>query len=575
MRTYWVGLLMTAGVFAGSGTSIAKTGFGPANPFYAPSPLPFHAPPFDRIHDADYAPAIDAGRSAQIQEVEAIANDPALPDFENTFAAMERSGQLLQRVLQAFGGVTGANTNPALQAVRKDEAPRLAAHQDAIRLNPRLFERVKSVYAQRAALGLKGEQLRLVEVTYERFVHAGANLSEQDKAKLKVLNEEESTMTDRAAREKLFNAGWTRAERGGEDDTRAVIARLAQVRAEKAKLLGYPSYAAWKLEDQMARTPDAVEKFLGDLTPAAVAKVRADASELQAVADGTPVQAWDWDFYAEQVRKQKFDLDEAATKPYFEIDNVLQNGVFYAAHQLYGISFKERKDIPVYQPEMRVFEVTDADGKPLALFYTDYWKRDNKNGGAWMSEFVGQSKLLGTLPVVYNVCNFQKPAPGQPALISFSDVTTMFHEFGHALHGMFSDATYPSLSGTSVPRDFVEFPSQFNEHWALYPSVFANYAKHYQTGAPMPSELVDKIKRARTFNQGYSVTELLAAAQLDMQWHTLPAGAPLQTPDTFEQAALTKTNLALKQVPPRYRSSYFMHIWGNGYAAGYYAYLWS
>ncbi len=639
MRAYRVILLMAAGVFAGSGTSVAQSGFGPANPFYAPSPLPFHAPPFDHIRNADYAPAIDAGRSAQIREIEAIANDPAPPDFENTFAAMERSGQLLQRVLQAFRGVTGANTNPALQAVRKDEAPRLAAHEDAIRLNPKLFERVKSVYAQRTALGLKGEQLRLVEVTYEQFVHAGANLSERDKAKLKVLNEEESTlgnafetkllaatksaaftatekrslaglseaqvqaaagaaearkqpgyviplqnttqqpalasMTDRAAREELFNAGWTRAERGGEEDTRAVIARLAQVRAEKAKLLGYPSYAAWKLEDQMARTPDAVEKFLGDLTPAAVAKVRADASELQAVAGGTPVEAWDWEFYAEQVRKQKFDLDEAATKPYFEIENVLRNGVFYAAHQLYGISFRERKDIPVYQPEMRVFEVTDADGKPLALFYTDYWKRDNKNGGAWMSEFVGQSKLLGTLPVVYNVCNFQKPASGQPALISFSDVTTMFHEFGHALHGMFSDATYPSLAGTAVPRDFVEFPSQFNEHWALYPTVFANYAKHYQTGAAMPAGLVEKIKRARTFNQGYSVTELLAAAQLDMQWHSLPAAAPLQTADAFEQQALQKTDLALKQVPPRYRSSYFMHIWGNGYAAGYYAYLWS
>ncbi len=630
---------MAAGVLTGSGTAIAQGGFGPANPFYTAGTLPFHAPPFDRIRDADYAPAIDAGRAEQLREIEAIANNPAAPTFENTFAAMERSGQLLERVLQVFGGVTGANTNPALQEVRKQEAPRLAAHEDAIRLNPKLFARVKAVYDRRAALALQGEQLRLVEVTHERFVHAGANLSEADKVKLKALNEEESTlgnafenkllaatksaafttndkadlaglseaqvqaaagaaqgrkqggylvplqnttqqpglasMQDRAAREKLFNAGWTRAERGGDDDTRATIARLAQVRAEKARLLGFSTYAAWKLDDQMARTPDAVERFLGDLTPAAVAKVRADAAELQSAAGDGPIAAWDWEYYAEQVRKRKYDLDEAATKPYFEIGNVLENGVFYAAHQLYGISFKERKDIPVYQPDMRVFEVMDVDGKPLALFYTDYWKRDNKNGGAWMSEFVRQSKLLGTLPVVYNVCNFQKPAPGQPALISFSDVTTMFHEFGHALHGMFSDATYPSLAGTAVPRDFVEFPSQFNEHWALYPSVFANYAKHYQTGAPMPADLVEKIKRARTFNQGYSVTELLAAAQLDMQWHTLPAGAPLQTPDRFEQAALEKTNLALGQVPPRYRSSYFMHIWGNGYAAGYYAYLWS
>ncbi len=639
MQKLWLGVWMAAGALTMAASAGAQTAFGPANPFFSESTLPFHAPPFDRITDADYEPAIDAGRAAQLKEVEAIANSPAEPTFDNTLVALERSGQLLQRVMQAFSGVAGANTNPSLQAVRKAEAPKLAAHGDAIRLNPKLFARVKAVYDRRAALGLKGEQLRLVEVTYERFVHAGANLSEADKTKLKAFNEEESTlsnafetkllaatkaaayrtddktalaglsaaqvqaaagaaegrnpqgfltplqnttqqpdlagMTDRAARAALFKTGWTRAERGGDDDTRAPIARLAQVRAEKAKLLGYPTYAAWKLEDQMARTPDAVEKFLGDLTPAAVAKAHAEAAELQSVAGQEPVQAADWEFYAEQVRKRKYDLDEAATTPYFEILNVLENGVFYTAHLLYGLNFTERHDIPVYQSDVRVFEVTEADGKPLALFYADYWKRDNKNGGAWMSEFVGQSKLLGTLPVVYNVANFPKPAPGQPALISFGDVTTMFHEFGHALHGIFSSAEYPSLSGTSVPRDFVEFPSQFNEHWALYPSVFASYAKHYQTGAPMPPELVEKIKRARTFNQGYGVTELLAAAQLDMQWHTLPADAPLQTPDAFEKSALAKTNLALEQVPPRYRSTYFMHIWGNGYAAGYYAYLWS
>ncbi len=639
MRIRWTGVWMIAGVLAVSGAAGAQGSFGPGNPFYAESTLPFHAPLFDRIKDADYEPAIDAGRAAQLKEMAAIANDPAKPTFENTFLAMERSGALLQRVMRVFGGVTGANTNPALQAVRKTEAPKLAAQSDAIYLDAKLFARVKAVYDQRASLGLQGEQLRLVEVTHERFVHAGANLSEADKAKLKTLNEEESTlgnafetkllaatkagafattdkaalaglseaqvqaaagaakgrgqagfvvplqnttqqpelagMTNRAVREKLFNDAWTRAERGGDDDTRATIARLAQVRAEKAKLLGYPTYAAWKLEDQMAKTPERAVQFLNELTPAATAKAHAEAAELQAVAGGQAIEPWDWEFYAEQVRKQKYDLDEAAVKPYFEINNVLENGVFYAAHLLYGISFTERKDIPVYQPDVRVFEVADADGKPLALFYADYWKRDNKNGGAWMSEFVGQSKLLGTLPVVYNVANFQKPAAGQPALVTFSDVTTMFHEFGHALHGMFAAAEYPSLSGTAVPRDFVEFPSQFNEHWALYPSVFAHYAQHYQTGAPMPGELVAKIKQARTFNQGYSVTELLAAAQLDMQWHTLPASAPLQTPDAFEKAALERTNLALKQVPPRYRSSYFMHIWGNGYAAGYYAYLWS
>ncbi len=641
----WAGVWMAAGALTvGSiGGQAQQAGFGPSNPFYAESTLPFHAPPFDRIHDADYQPAIEAGMAAQRREMAAIANDPAKPTFDNTFVAMERSGALLRRVMQVFGGVTGANTNPTLQAVQKTEAPKRAALADAIYLNPKLFARVKAVYDERAGLHLEPEQLRLVEVTYERFVHAGAKLEDTDKTKLKALNEEESTlgnafetkllaatkaaaytttdknalaglseaqvqaaagaakgrkqegfvlplqnttqqpdlasMSNRSARQALFEDSWTRAERGGENDTRATIARLAQVRAEKAKLLGYPTYAAWKLEDQMAKTPAAAIHFMDALEPGATAKAREEAGELQKVIDaqggGFQVAPWDWEFYAEQVRKQKYDLDEAQVKPYFEIDNVLQNGVFYAAHLLYGISFKERKDIPVYEPDVRVFEVSDTDGKPLALFYCDYWKRDNKNGGAWMSEFVGQSKLLGTLPVVYNVANFTKPAPGRPALISFDDVTAMFHEFGHALDGMIADTEYPSLSGTSVPRDFVEFPSQFNEHWALYPSVFAHYAKQYQTGAPMPADLVAKIKRARTFNQGYAVTELLAAARLDMEWHTLPADAPLQDPDTFEQQALERTHLALKQVPPRYRSSYFMHIWGNGYAAGYYAYLWS
>ncbi len=634
---------IAVGGAAGSQMAQGQAGFGPANPFYAESALPFHAPPFDRIKDGDYQPAIEAGMAAQLRETDEIANNGAKPTFDNTFVAMERSGLLLERVMHAFSGVAGANTNPALQAVQKAEAPKLAAHADAIHLNVKLFARVKAVYDERASLQLKREQLRLVEVQYQRFVHAGAELSDSDKVQLRKLNEEESTLSNafetkllaatkagayattdpaalaglseaqvqaaagaakarkqdgyvlplqnttqqpdlamlnnRATRAALFQDSLTRAERGGESDTRSTIARLAQVRAQKAKLLGYPTYAAWKLEDQMAKTPVAALHFMDALVPASTARAQNEAAEIQKVIDaqhgGFQLEASDWNFYAEQVRKAKYDLDEAQIKPYFEIDNVLQNGVFYAAHLLYGISFKERRDIPVYEPDVRVFEVTDADGKPLALFYCDYWKRDNKNGGAWMSEFVGQSKLRGTLPVVYNVANFTKPAPGQPALISFDDVTTMFHEFGHALHGMFASTEYPSLSGTSVPRDFVEFPSQFNEHWALYPEVFQHYAKHYQTGAAMPPELAAKIKQARTFNQGYLLTELLAAAELDMQWHTLPADAPLQEPDTFEQQALAKTHLALKQVPPRYRSSYFMHIWGNGYAAGYYAYLWS
>jgi peptidyl-dipeptidase Dcp len=638
-------IAIAAGALAlGSTAAAAQTvPFGPSNPFYAPSTLPFQAPPFDRIKDSDYQPAIEAGMEQQLQEVEAIANDPAPPTFENTLVALEKSGRLLHRVRNVFDGVTGANTDPVLEKVQQIEAPKLAAHQDAIYLNPKLFHRVAAIYQERESLHLDAESLRLVEVVYQRFVHAGAQLSEADQEQLRKINQEESTLTnefrtrllaagkdgaftttdraalaglsdaqiaaaaeaakgrnqngyvlplqnttqqpdltflsDRATRQALFEDSWNRAERGNADDTRAIIERLAQLRAQKAALLGFPNYAAWKLDDQMAKTPEAALRFMNALVPAATAKAEGEAREIQQVIDaqhgGFELEPWDWNYYAEQVRKAKYDLDEAQVKPYFELNNVLENGVFYAAHQLYGITFQERKDIPVYSPDVRVFEVFDADGKPLALWYGDYFKRDNKEGGAWMSNFVGQSKLLGTLPVIYNVANFPKPAPGEPALISFTDVTTMFHEFGHALHGMFADTEYPSLSGTDVPRDFVEFPSQFNEHWASYPAVFDHYARDYRTGAPMPAELAAKIKQAATFNQGYELTELLAAAELDMQWHTLPANAPLQNADAFERQALEKTHLLLRDVPPRYRSSYFLHIWSNGYAAGYYAYLWS
>jgi peptidyl-dipeptidase Dcp len=639
--------LITSGALAlgTANTSAAATDakFGPSNPFYAPSTLPFHAPQFDKIKDEDYQPAIEAGMAAELSEIQAIADNPEPPTFENTLVAMEQTGQLLQRARAAFGAVTSANTNPVLQKVRSEMAPKQAAHHDAIYLNAKLLARVAAVYQQRATLKLDGESLRLLEVTYDNFVRSGANLSEADKTELKKLNEEISTLSNRfstkllaatkdgaylttdksalaglsdaqiaaaahaaesrkqegyvlplqnttqqpdlaslgvrAAREALFEKSWNRAERGDANDTRDDIVHLAQLRARRAQLLGYPNHAAWKLGDQMAKTPEAALKFMDALVPGATAKAASEGKDIQDVIDaqkgGFALQPWDWDFYSEQVRKAKYDLDEAAVKPYFELNNVLENGVFYAANQLYGITFHERKDIPVYQPDVRVFEVSNADGKPLALFYCDYFKRDNKQGGAWMGSFVEQSKLIATLPVVYNVANFSKPAPGEPALISFTDVTTMFHEFGHALHGMFSNTEYPSLSGTATARDFVEFPSQFNEHWALYPSVFAHYAKHYKTGAPMPTDLVAKIKNAAKFNQGYRLTELVAAAQLDMQWHTLPASAPLQQPDAFEKQALEKTHLQLSAVPPRYRSSYFSHIWGGGYSAGYYSYLWA
>jgi peptidyl-dipeptidase Dcp len=621
--------------------------FGPANPFYAASTLPFHAPPFNRIHDSDYQPAIDAGMAQEVRQVETIAKNPASPTFANTIVALEQSGQLLDRVMQVFNCVTGANTDPTLQKVQEEEAPRLAATQDAIYLNSKLFARVKSLYQMRASLHLDPESLRLVEYDYQQFVKAGANLSDADKTKLKKLNEEDSTLensfmtkllaaakagaystTDKAVlaglstgqlasaaqdaeqrkqtgwliplqnttqqpeltnlsnrqtRHTIFENSWDRAERGGPNDTRATIARLAQLRGQKAALLGFPNYAAWELTDQMAKTPQAAIDFVHALVPAATAKAATEAQEIQDLIDrqaagqhrAFTLQPWDWEFYSEQVRKAKYDLDESEIKPYFELNSVLQNGVFYAAHKLYGITFQERHDIPVYQPDVRVFEVFDANGKPLALFYCDYFKRDNKSGGAWMDNLVTESRLLHQLPVVFNVANFQKPAPGQPALLSWDDVTTMFHEFGHALNGMFADTVYPSLSGAQTPRDFVEFPSQFNEHWASDPAVFEHYAKNYKTGAPMPPELVARLKKSQTFNQGYMLTELLAAAMLDLDWHTLPASAPLENPDTFEKNALERSNLWISYVPPRYRSSYFLHIWANGYAAGYYAYLWT
>ena len=635
-----VGMLADAPDAAAKGAAALPA----SNPFAHESTLPFQAPPFDKIKDADYQPAMEAGMAEQRAEMEKIADNKDAPTFENTIVAMEKTGSLLQRVGQVFGAVSGANTNPTLQKVQETEAPKLAALQDSIFLNPKLFARVEAVYNQRATLKLDPESLRLVEYDYKAFVHAGAKLSEADKAKLKKLNGEESTLsaqfvnkllaaakagalvvddkarlagasdadiaaaaqaakerkldgkwviplqnttqqpalqtlTDRSTREKLFQAGWTRAEKGDANDTRDTIARIAQIRAQKAKLLGFDSYAAWTLEDQMAKTPVTALKFMDDLVPAATGKARAEAADIQAQIekDGEKfkLEPWDWQLYAEQVRKAKYDLDEEQIKPYFELDNVLKNGVFYAANQLYGLTFTERKDLPVWQPDVRVFNVIDKDGKQIGLFYCDYFKRDNKSGGAWMSNMVGQSKLLGTQPVIYNVANFTKPAPGQPALLSFDDVVTMFHEFGHALHGFFADEEYPSLSGTSTARDFVEFPSQFNEYWASNPKVFANYAKHYKTGEPMPAALVEKIKKARTFNKGYDMTELLSAALLDMSWHTLPADAPKQDVDAFEAQALRKNHTDLSYVPPRYRSSYFLHIWGNGYAAGYYAYLWT
>ncbi len=387
------------------------------------------------------------------------------------------------------------------------------------------------------------------------------------------------SLKNRETRKKLFEASWSRTEKGDDNDTRETIKRIAEIRIEKAHLLGFDNYAAWNLQDKMAKTPEGVQQFLDQLVAPSVANAKKEAVDIQALIDqqkgGFDLEPWDWNFYAEQVRKARYDLDEEQVKPYFELYNVLENGIFYTATKLYGITFKRRTDIPVYLDDVRVYELFEEDGSELGLFYCDYFKRDNKSGGAWMSNVVEQSKLLGTKPVIYNECNFTKPAPGEPVLISYDDVTTMFHEFGHALHGFFADQTYPSLSGTAVARDFVELPSQINEHWALYPDVFKHFAVHYDTGEPMPQELVDKIRKSTTFNQGYALTELLSAASLDMQWHTLTSTDQITPVDEFEKEALLRTKLDLPQVPPRYRSSYFLHIWNHGYASGYYSYLWS
>ncbi|RST29813.1 M3 family peptidase [Sphingomonas ginkgonis] len=621
----------------------SSAGLPASNPFAKTSSLPYEAPRFDQIRDGDYEPAIRAGIAEQRREVLAIANNPAPPTFANTLVAMERSGALLERTQLAFSAVSGANTDDALQAVDTHTAPLLAAHRDFIYLNPKLFQRVQTLYARRASLGLNPEQARLLQVQYDQFIQAGAKLSPAKQAQLKALNlrlgtleskytqtllaaakagayhttdraalaglgDDQlaaaaeaakargmqgyviplqnttqqpllSSLTNRATREAIYKASIDRASHGDANDTRAMIAQIAQLRAQKAALLGFPSWAAYKLTDQMAKTPEKAIGFVEGLAPATAAKERAEHADLDAMikAEGGnfTAQPWDWDYYAEKVRAQRYALDDSALKPYFEIHKVLTDGVFYAANQLYGLTFKARTDIPTWNPDMMVYEVFEESGKPLGLMYFDYWKRDNKSGGAWMSNLVQQSDLRGTRPVIYNVANFTKPAPGKPALISFDDVTTMFHEFGHALHGLFAAQTYPTLSGTNVARDFVEFPSQFNENWALDPKVLPHYAVHYQTGQALPQDLIDKIKKSRTFNQGYALGEAVTAARMDLAWHSLPASAPLQNADRFEADALARSGFATDLVPPRYRSPYFLHIWSNGYSAGYYAYAWT
>ncbi len=614
------------------------------NPFLAPSSLPFGLPPFDLIGNDDYGPAYQEGMRIRLQEMTAIADNPAAPTFDNTIVAMERSGRLMERVSSVFGNLTGANTNPEMEALDLQLAPQLAAHSDAVLLNTKLFQRIQSIHDKRADHGLNAEAIRLVERYRTDFVRAGATLSEADKARLKVMNGEiatlsatfsqnvlkdinasavvvdtraeldglspaeitaasdaattrglpgkfvialinttdqppEAVLTNRALRQRLHDASIARGIHGGEFDNRNVILKLVTLRAQRARLLGYPTHAAYMLEDQTARTADTVNKLLADLAKPAVANARREAAAMQAVIDaergGFPVAAHDWAYYTEKVRKQRFDFDGGQLRPFLEFDNVLKDGVFFAAGKLYGLQFTERRDLPVYHPDVRVFDVNDADGKPLALFLMDPYARSNKRGGAWMNAYVPQSTLLGTRPVVANHLNIPKPAAGAPTLLTFDEVTTVFHEFGHALHGMFSNVTYPRFSGTSVPRDFVEYPSQVNEMWSIWPEVLTNYARHHQTGAPMPQALLDKVLATRTFNQGFATTHYLAAAVLDQRWYQIDANNPPADVTAFETSALKEAGLDFAPVPPRYRSAYFSHVFSSGYSAGYYSYIWS
>jgi len=610
------------------------------NPFFESSLLPYQAPRFDEINDGHYRPAFDEAIRQKRAEIDAIVAQTAAPDFTNTVLALEKSGAMLSRVSSVFFAMTSAHTNDDLQALEEQISTELAALANDIWLNDTLFSRVESVWQDCAALDAESRRLaeetyqhfvlagarlndaekaelkalnteaatltsqfnqRLLAATkagglvvdyahqldglspdeIATAAHAAAEKGLNDRWLIPLLNTTQqpalSALRDRQTRENLFNAGWTRTQKGDENDTRALILRLTALRARQAKLLGFEDYASWSIADQMAKTPAAALAFMRGIVPAARTRATLEQADIQKVIDdeqgGFTVQAWDWAFYAERVRQAKYALDESQIKPYFALNTVLQDGVFWAASQLFGLRFVERFDIPVYHPDVRVWEIFDHTGEGMALFYGDFFARESKTGGAWMGNFVEQSYEFASRPVIYNVCNYQKPANGQTALISWDDVVTLFHEFGHTLHGLFASQRYASLSGTNTPRDFVEFPSQINEHWASHPQVFAYYARHYQTGEPMPEALRDKMLNATQFNKGYDMTELLSAALLDMNWHGI--SEPVDDVDTFEAAALHKEGLDLPAVPPRYRSSYFAHIFGGGYAAGYYAYLWT
>lgn len=612
-----------------------------ANPFFSPSTLPYQLPPFADIRDEHYRPAFERGFEEQLAEIDAIVAGGEPATFENTMLPLERSGQTLQRVAEVFFNKSSSDSTDFTNALEEEMAPRLAAHQDAIRLNPELYARIAALHARLDELGLEPESRYLVERYYTEFTLAGAGLDDADKERLREYNQRLSTLTTRfeknlladtnelavvfdsaealdglgegelsaaaqaaaergldgryvvtlvlptghpwladltrrESRERIMAASRARGIRGGDNDNRDLVLEITRLRAERARLLGFHTHAAYVTADQTARTPEAVADMLGRLAPAAARNARAEQADLQRqLGDDETVEAWDWAYLTGKVRAEKFDVDFAAMRPYFEAERVLRDGVFYAANRLYGITFTERPDLVAYHPDARVFEARNEDGSELGLYILDLYTRDSKRGGAWMNPLISQSALLDTPTVVVNNLNVPKPAAGEPTLLTYDETNTLFHEFGHALHGLFARVTYPRFAGTNVFRDFVEFPSQVNEMWMLWPEVLENYAVHYRTGERMPQELVDKLHASESFNEGFATSEYLAAALLDQAWHRITADDAVEDVAAFEAQALADVGLDNPAVPPRYASTYFAHTFSGGYDAGYYSYIWS
>jgi len=609
------------------------------NPFLQPSTLPYQLPPFGEIEDEHYRPAFEAGFAEQLAEIAAISGQSEAPTFDNTLVPLERSGAILSRVAAVFFNRSSADSSAFTNELEEELAPLLAAHEDAIRLDPALYARIAAVYAQLDELDLAPEARYLVERVHTEHTIAGAGLDAEQKQALSDLNLRLSTLTtrfekqlladtndlavlvtdpaeldglsagersaaalaarergldgwlitlvlptghpalasltDRAVRERIMAASRSRGSRPGGNDNRPLVLEITQLRAERAALLGYPSHAAAVTADQTAGTPEAVARLLSRLALPAARNAQREQRELESVTGSERIEAWDWAFATEQVRVERFDVDTAAMRPYFEAERVLHAGVFNAATRLYGITFAERHDLVGYHPDVRVFEVSNEDGSGLGLYLLDLYTRDAKRGGAWMNALISQSRLLDHPTVVVNNLNVSKPAPGEATLLSFDEVNTLFHEFGHALHGLFAEVEYPRFSGTNVFRDFVEFPSQVNEMWMLWPEVLADYARHVDTGEPMPAEFVASLQASEGFNEGFSTSEYLAAALLDQAWHTVGTSDRVDDVEAFEAAALRSVGLDNPAVPPRYSSTYFAHTFSGGYDAGYYSYIWS